>query len=490
MTLLNKIIRLVAKSIIRLFGRVGIDIQLTKSLKFQIQRIQSHTMKGLSNLQVTTNLKSRLVASEKLVNENQEHPLAHLQLAQALHSMNDIKEFDQMEKYAEVKQDWDIRTGLSELDIEFIPLAMVIGAFGNHYALEGLLRANKYGLRPTKKLFLLLPENAKLRNPALFSYFEPYINIIRDRESIQALKHLESLMSLPLGLCLPLNDGCPFLDIITNQLEKERVANNLDPAIFTLSDSHEEMGKKALQKLGLPKDAWFVTLHVRGPGFRNETHKNRAENFRNANPQDYIKAIEAVTNSGGWVFRMGDPSMSELPSMPKLIDYAHHEIRSDVMDIFLGATCSFCIGTSSGFFRVPRYFGVPVLYTNCSPYVEYFSLMEHDLALLTLSKDKNTNKYLSFKEILTPPVSMFWSERSFDDAGLQFIKNTPEELEEATKEMINRTIGNNLQEPDDDLQIRFKSLAEKCVSKYGEYPVKAFASISREFIHNNDNLLD
>jgi hypothetical protein len=52
----------------------------------------------------------------------------------------------------------------------------------------------------------------------------------------------------------------------------------------------------------------------------------------------------------------------------------------------------------------------------------------------------------------------------------------PEELEEATKEMINRTKGNNLQEHDDDLQIRFKFLAEKCGSKYGEYCVKAFYS--------------
>ena len=478
MSFIKKIIRLVAKSIIRLFGRAGIDIQLTKSLKFQIQRIQS-----------TTNLKSRLVASEKLVNENQEHPLAHLQLAQALHSMNDIKEFDQMEKYAEVKQDWDIRTGLSELDIEFIPLSMVIGAFGNHYALEGLLRANKYGLRPTKKLFLLLPENAKLRNPALFSYFEPYINIIRDSESIEALKHLESLMSLPLGLCLPFNDGCPFLDIAANQLEKERVAKNLDPAIFTLSDTHKAMGKKALQKLGLPNDAWFVTLHVREPGYRGETQKNTTEDFRNASPQDYIKAIEAVTNSGGWVFRMGDASMSELPSMPKLIDYAHHEIRSDWMDIFLGATCSFCIGTSSGFFRVPRYFGVPVLFTNCSPTVEYFSLMKHDLALFCLRKYKNTNKYLSFQELLSPPISMYYSSLSFENAGLESVKNTSEELEAATKEMILRIQGNNLSEHN-DLQKQFKIIAEMCGQKYGNHSVEAFSPISQDFLYKHSNLLE
>ena len=479
MRLIKKIIRGVGIPILDLFESLGLSIQKTDSLDFQIRKIRS-----------IANLKSRLSSSEELVRKNPTHPLSHLNLAQCLHVMNDIKEFKQMVRYAEVMQAWKIRTGFSEIDNEFISPSMVIGALGNHYALEGLLRANQYGLRSAKKLFLLLPKNVQLRNPALFSYFKPHLNIIQDRESIQTLKQIESLMTLPLGLCLPLIEGCPFLDIATNHNEAERIKKSIDPALFTISDSHEKIGRKALQKLGLPKDAWYVTLHVREPGYRGETRENTKENFRNASPNDYLKAIEVVTNSGGWVFRMGDPSMTELPPLPQLIDYAHHEIRSDVMDVFLGATCSFCIGTSSGYFRIPRYFGVPVLYTNCAPSVEYFSLMEHDLALFTLLKNKNTNKYLPFKELLTPPVSMFFSARSYDAAGLQSINNTSEELEMATKEMIDRTRGNNLLESGDDFQIRFKSLAEKCGSKYGDYSAKAFAPISREFIHKHYDLLE
>jgi len=478
MNLIKNFLRLVGKAILQQFGMLGLDIQQTKSLKFQIQRIKS-----------IKNPTSRLNAFEKLVHNNPDHPLPHFQLALSLHILSDNKQFDQMNNYAEVKRNWDIRTGLADLDAEFISLAMVVGSFGNAYAIEGLLRANKYGLRTTKKLFLLLPEKAQLRNPALFSYFAPYLNIIKDSDSIEALKHLESIMTLPLGLCLPLNDDCPFLDIAANQLEKERVAKNLDPAIFTLSDAHKAMGKKALQKLGLPNDAWFVTLHVREPGYRGETQKNTTEDFRNASPHDYIKAIEAVINSGGWVFRMGDASMSELPSMPKLIDYAHHEIRSDWMDIFLGATCSFCIGTSSGYFRVPRYFGVPVLYTNCSASVQYFSLMKHDLNLFCLLKYKNTNKYLSFKELLTPPISMFSSARNFENADLQSVKNTSSEIEAATKEMIMQTRFNNPPEFD-DLQEKFKIIAEMCGQKYGNNSVEAFSPIGKDFLHKHSNLLE
>jgi len=478
MGLLQKNIKEVIRAMLNLLGRQGVDIQKTNSLDFQIRKIQS-----------ITDPKYRLSAAKELVRKNPEHPLPQLHLTQCLHILTDIQQFENMNRYAEIMQDWKVKTGFSELDIEFIWEGMVSGSLGNHYAIEGLLRANQYGLRSAKKLFLLLPENVQLRNPALFSYFKPYINVIQDRESIQVLKKLEALMTLPLGLCLPLNEGCPFLDIAANLIEGERTEKGLDSALFTLSDSHGEMGKKVLQKLGLPKDAWYVTLHVREPGYRGETRENTTENYRNANPQDYVKAIEAITSSGGWVFRMGDPSMTQLPSMPQLIDYAHHEIRSDWMDVFLGATCSFCIGTSSGYFRIPRYFGVPVLYSNCTPGSEYFSLMEHDLAIISLLKVKNTNKYLSFQELLTPPISMFGVEGDYDAAGLQSIKNTPEELEAATKEMIKRTDGNNLPEPD-DLQKRFKVIAEKSGQKYGGHSVKAFAPVSQEFLHKHVDLLE
>ena len=85
---------------------------------------------------------------------------------------------------------------------------------------------------------------------------------------------------------------------------------------------------------------------------------------------------------------------------------------------------------------------------------------------------------------------IIWGGADQNLSKFQSIKNTPEELEQATREMISRTKGNYLQEPDDDLQIRFKSLAEECGSQYGDYSAKAFAPISREFIHKNFDLLD
>mgnify|MGYP001290085987 CR=1 FL=1 len=80
--------------------------------------------------------------------------------------------------------------------------------------------------------------------------------------------------------------------------------------------------------------------------------------------------------------------------------------------------------------------------------------------------------------------------KSYNDAGLQWIDNTPEELEAATIEMLELNDGGPTRRiPDDNLQSRFKNLAETCGIKHGGRAVKAFAPISRYFLEKNADLL-
>ena len=473
-------LNVIYRALIDLSRSLGIDVQKVQGLDMQMRKLQS-----------IKKPKTRLHAAEELVRKHPQHPKPHLELFKCLHILSDPREFEQLDRYSKVRREWLDRTALGELAMEFIWAGMVVGSLGNHQAIDGLLKANQYGLRPAMKPFLLLPQNTQLRNPALFSYFEPHLHVVRDIEAIQALKKLEPLLTLPLGLGLPMNNGCPFLDIAANLTEVEREKHGLDPTFFTLNDHHQEMGEKTLEKLGLPKEAWYVILHVREPGYRGETHENTKENWRNANPLDYQKACEVITRAGGWVFRMGDPSMTQLPQMQQVIDYAFHEIRSDWMDVFLGATCRFIIGTASGPIVIPMFFGKPILFTNHPGFVQYFGLRNRDLYLPRLLKNNRTHEFISFEEFMSPPISMFYSMDSYENAGVHYVENTPEELEAATREMLKRTDCAKLSNvPDDDLQRRFKGLAETCGLKYGGWTVKAFASISRDFLKRHVDLLE
>ena len=83
-----------------------------------------------------------------------------------------------------------------------------------------------------------------------------------------------------------------------------------------------------------------------------------------ANINNYFDAIEAITSIGGWVIRMGDNSMSKLPKMTRVIDYANSSIKNNRTDIILCSKCKFFIGTSSGLYTVAKAFGRPILQTN------------------------------------------------------------------------------------------------------------------------------
>ena len=476
--MLKKYIREFISQVIRKLHNFGISFRRAQNIDVQIGRLKS-----IKDLNV------RLRSTEKLVNEYPKHPKAHLELVHCLHYLSDSRVFEQMNKYTVILEDWLVDTRLGELNIEFIWPGMVTGSFGNLYAVDSLLRANKYHLRPVKKLFLLLPEDTKPRNSTLFSYFEPYINVIRDKETIQAMRDLELSLTLPLGIGLPMNNICPSLDISANMLEVERIKLGMEDSLFYLDERHRDRGRKELKTLGLPDDAWYVTLHVRESGYRGETKENTTENFRNANPLDYLQACEAVTKAGGWVFRMGDPSMTPLPKMPQVFDYAHMEMRSEFMDVFLGATCRFLIGTASGFLDLPRYFGVPRIITNCTRSVDYFGMVEKDLYLPRLLQHQKNFEYLSFEEYMSPPVSIFVTDKQIFKEGLQWVENSPKELEEVTIQMLERTNNNVPLKSDDDLQQRFKAIAEKCGQKYGGHSIKGLAPVCHEFLHKHVNLL-
>ena len=458
---------------------MGINIDKVDPLDIKINQLQ-----GIKDQN------KRLQFADKLVHSYPNHPKPHLELLKCFHEVSHPLQFDQANNYAKILQKWLIKTGIAELNMEFIKPATVIGSLGNHYCIESLIKANQSGLRESKKIFLLLPENSQLRNSALFSYFEPHLNLIQDRESIQALKNLEPILTLHLGIGLLLNNRFPFLDIGRNLAEIECNRRGLGSALFELSDLHHEMGEQALKKLGLPSDAWYVTLHVREPGYRGENRQNTTENWRNSNPLDYIKACQVITKAGGWVFRMGDPSMTPFPSMPRVIDYALNDIRSDWMDVFLGATSRFTLATGSGYYHIPSFFGVPYILTNYPGFVPYYGMRNKDLYVPRWLKNIQTNELISFEEYMSPAVSTIWSEKSFYNAGLHWIENTPEELEVATIEMLERTDPNlSSGITENHLQKKFKTLAEACGYQYGNNSVKSFASISRDFIEKHSDLL-
>jgi len=462
--------------------------KIVKNVGYNFEKISELETKIIKIKSINNNLQKYNEA--KTISKNYPHdPRTQLLLAETMFDNLDMNWIEQIHVYAASRSKWLKDNGLDKINMEFIDPNVVAGSLGNFCSLEALINANLFGIKSKKNIYLLLPKNFKPRNETLFKYFSSYINILKDDEITSSLKKFKSILTVPIGFCLPLLKRSVFLDWIPNLVQQEKTKQNNHEPLLKLSNEDYEKGKSILKKNGLPNDAWYITMHVREPGYRSETKNNTTEKFRSSNPLNYIESIKAVTNAGGWVFRMGDSSMTKLPKMKNVIDYAHSSIKSDFMDIFLAATCKFCIGTSSGYWPIPRYFSVPCILTNTPKTGEYFFLSQKDFFLPRLLRNKKTQKYIKFDEFMAPPISMGVCDNDYLKRGIQWEENQSEELKKVTEEMLERVHKSNNLKEDTNIQKKFKKISENSIYKKTGFSLQGFASISKHFAERYSDLI-
>lgn len=206
-------------------------------------------------------------------------------------------------------------------------------------------------------------------------------------------------------------------------------------------------GRVLARTIGLPEDASFVCLHVRESGYHGDAgHRQRA--FRVA---DYMPAIRAVTARGDWLVRLGDPSMSPLPPMERVIDYARSPARTPALDVYLVARCRFFIGTNSGPMFMPHLFGRPALITNYAFLFGAPPLGPGSRFLPRLLT--RAGRTLRFATMMADDyMKSTYNERAFELRGFSSLDNTPQQILEAVMEMY-------APETPDALQRRFADLA-------------------------------
>lgn len=125
-----------------------------------------------------------------------------------------------------------------------------------------------------------------------------------------------------------------------------------------------------LADLGLPRNAWFVTLHVRDAGAKTGSWRNDEpiDGWRNADIETYRAAIELVRGQGGYVVRVGDPAMKPLHNESNLINYWSSEVRDRQLDYYLFTECELFVGTASGPILSSVMCRVPTIGTNFFPF--------------------------------------------------------------------------------------------------------------------------
>jgi len=232
-----------------------------------------------------------------------------------------------------------------------------------------------------------------------------------------------------------------------NVIESLWQARHGDQPLLRLDDEQIAAGRDMARAVGLPEDAAFVCLHVRENGYYGDTG-NPQRAFR---IDDYMPAIRAVTARGDWLVRLGDPSMSPLLPMERVIDYARSPARTPALDVYLAARCRFFIGTNSGPMFMPHLFGRPALITN---YAFLYGAPPLGPASRFLPRLLTRGgRTLRFATLMADAyMKSTHNERAFNVRGFSAIDNTPQEILDATMEMY-------APRAPDALQRRFANLA-------------------------------
>jgi putative glycosyltransferase (TIGR04372 family) len=181
---------------------------------------------------------------------------------------------------------------------------------------------------------------------------------------------------------------------------------------------------KIRAKMGIGKEDWFVCLHVREAGFHGDFGRRE---WRNATISNYISAIKAITDAGGWVIRMGDNTMAPLPQMDHVIDYPFSQFKSDLLDIYLMSECKFCVGSHSGFLEVARLFQKPEVVPNMTLWAHGYPYRRGDLGIMKHVYSRSQGRFLSIKELLEGD----WTVQEFSGSlsqDYEMHENSPEEI--------------------------------------------------------------
>jgi len=350
-------------------------------------------------------------------------------------------------------------------------------AIGHLALLDSYVKMDKLGWRSKDRPVLLVQQ--VVANPCYLEYWRRYLpDMITDPLTLKLVspfaKYLEDPIFVVKDSSGRQNMGQDYGGAVLHaSIQAQWDIEGRSPLLI-LSEVDHERGWQCLRRLGVPADAWFVSLHVR----EGQTESRGA---RDADIAAYRMAIESIVKRGGWVIRMGDPYMTPLPPMPQVIDYAHSQDRCDWMDVFLWARCRFFIGTQSGPAWVPPTFGIPCVATNWTLFSRRW--YKQDLCIPKLVWSEKENRYLPFAEVLASGIGDVESVKYLDSKGIRIVNNTAEEINDVVIEMIDRLEGNLIySDRDNELQKHFDIV-------WPGNPYKINARIGREFLIKWEQLL-
>jgi putative glycosyltransferase (TIGR04372 family) len=231
--------------------------------------------------------------------------------------------------------------------------------------------------------------------------------------------------------------------------------------LIKFSKSEIEICNNFLQNFGVNSQKGFVCLNFRDDLYNRSISLIKKEyDLRNSETQTYVAAAEKLTELGYTVFRMGAVAKEPLNSTnPKVIDYATNGMRTEMLDVYLGAFCKFAISVGSGWDSVPQIFRRPLLFVNHIPMFALSSIVCPITIFPKIIINHQSQNPLRLLDIIDSKACVSLQAEVYKNAGFEIRDLSSEELVEAVTEMAQRVEGTFVETPEQkEMQSKLKHI--------------------------------
>ncbi len=306
-----------------------------------------------------------------------------------------------------------------------------------HLAIEpdALIKAQKMGLIDYFIPIMLAPES-RISNIHLIKYWKQYFIIIQNPFACFVFR---SICFWGIGE-FNINNYMRNIGSTQECFSISSKWGDRSP-LLKITDEDEQWLKSMLNQLGVPEEQWFVCIHNRESGY--SPIDEYVQNHRNSSIENMRGAIDEIILRGGWVIRLGDPSMNSLdPIPPQYIEYTKSPLRSARLDVLLCAKSKFILGNTSGIALVGSVFGTPCALCNMTP-ISALGINKRDISIPKLYYSNQLKRILTVSELVKYGLESCQFATIYDSLNIVLIENSNSQIRDLAVEMFENlnTIG-------------------------------------------------
>ncbi len=228
-------------------------------------------------------------------------------------------------------------------------------------------------------------------------------------------------------------------------LDLNGVLNKTYPNII-FSDDELEAGKLFLNKFTIDCKG-IVCLSLKVKSYYDQ-HKLFSDYPMSENEfadiDNYIDAVNLLTQKGYLVLRMGGTSKSKQLSLENKLyyDYSTSTDKSDFLDVYLASCCSFILSNQTGYDMLGIAFRKPIYTTNSRSFQYEIINYPFTLMLPRKYKSESLGRHLTFLEMFEIEKKVFTNGHyahavnKMNEMGVYFEKESSSDITQFTLETI------------------------------------------------------